>query len=1179
MSFGKRASGAVGLVVGFLISGLVVAAGGGPAAAGVEDGPAVAQAPADGCVSVTISAGAYRIEQTVGGAVPTVDGFGSLRVAGKPRLPSKIFAVAIPPGAEVVEVTFDAVASEILPGAYEVAPTPLSRVIGQEDPQVLAGRQAEYEANHRSVYTNDDAYPAATAELVRLAGFRRYNLVDVRVTPFSYRPMSGRLVYHPEVTVHVHYAPAEVRSGAVDDHSARAERLAQELIVNHQQALDWYPQERAEVRGLYDYVIITLDSLTSAVTPLVNWETAKGRTVQVVTTTWIDSNYTGYDQAERMRNFLRDKYPSGEWGIEDVLIVGHYDDVPMRRTAQDLGYGAPETDYYYAELSLPDDQSWDDDVDHQYGENTDPIDFYAEVIVGRIPYSDTGTVTSICNKSVAYEQNNDPIYKKNMLLLAAFFWDDDPNPRTDNAVLMETKVDQTWMSDWTLTRMYEDGYSTYPMDYNLTNANVVSVWSSGTFGFVNWAGHGSPTSAHVYHGGQPAFITAGDASQLNDNYPSIVFADSCSNQDTDYNNIARAILGHGAVGFVGATKVALGCPGWSGPYSGSSQSMDYFFTTGVTSGYYTQGAAHQYALQEMYTYGLWDYQRYEAFEWGAFLGNPNLTMAPVLTSGISVTPWDSFLSEGPNGGPFVPGSTIYTIENLGPDPIDYSVTKTEAWLTITNGSGSLNVSQTADVTVSINSSADSLGDGAYTDTLNFINTTDHVGDTTRGVSLAVGVPVPVYTWTLDSDPGWTTTGLWAFGQPTGGGGQYGGPDPTSGHTGTNVYGYNLSGDYENGLIERHLTTTAIDCTGLSRVAVGFWRWLGVEQPAYDHAYVRVSNNGTSWTTVWENSAEITDSSWTQVQYDISAVADNEPTVYVRWTMGTTDVGWQYCGWNIDDIQILALGGGDDCSNGVLDTGEDRIDCGGPCPPCDCTADGECDNGTYCDGAETCDAYGTCQAGPPVDCPDDGLFCNGTEFCDEDADACASTGDPCVLPEVCDEGADMCVLESTTISSVACCMDQGGTEYCLGMAKGGSATVEPRQGGVSELVLQTADPVEAGSTTATATCVNNVYGGTVTVVADGTTTVMVTLDPLPDQDCCTIEFDGGIVDSVGVRLLAGDVNGDGSVSTADASSIKQRMGIVVGASDFWYDVNMDGNVSTADASSIKQRLGNVAPACP
>jgi hypothetical protein len=40
--------------------------------------------------------------------------------------------------------------------------------------------------------------------------------------------------------------------------------------------------------------------------------------------------------------------------------------------------------------------------------------------------------------------------------------------------------------------------------------------------------------------------------------------------------------------------------------------------------------------------------------------------------------------------------------------------------------------------------------------------------------------------------------------------------------------------------------------------------------------------------------------------DISAVADGEPAVYIRWTMGTTDAGWRYCGWNIDDVQIVAV---------------------------------------------------------------------------------------------------------------------------------------------------------------------------------------------------------------------------------------------------------------------------------
>ncbi len=164
-----------------------------------------------------------------------------------------------------------------------------------------------------------------------------------------------------------------------------------------------------------------------------------------------------------------------------------------------------------------------------------------------------------------------------------------------------------------------------------------------------------------------------------------------------------------------------------------------------------------------------------------------------------------------------------------------------------------------------------------------------------------------YSETLDSSPGWFTEGLWSFGQPAGSGGDsHGNPDPDSGYTGDYVYGYNLAGDYENGLDELHLTSTAIDCTGKFGVKLNFWRWLNVEQPSYDHAYVRVSNDGNTWTTVWENSSEVADADWTEQTLDISAVADDQPAVYLRWTMGETDGSWQYSGWNIDDVSLSAF---------------------------------------------------------------------------------------------------------------------------------------------------------------------------------------------------------------------------------------------------------------------------------
>ncbi len=59
--------------------------------------------------------------------------------------------------------------------------------------------------------------------------------------------------------------------------------------------------------------------------------------------------------------------------------------------------------------------------------------------------------------------------------------------------------------------------------------------------------------------------------------------------------------------------------------------------------------------------------------------------------------------------------------------------------------------------------------------------------------------------------------------------------------------------------------------------------------------------------------------------DISAVADDQPTVYLRWTMGETDGGWQYCGWNIDDIQVTAYQYGAACGDANVDGVVDASD--------------------------------------------------------------------------------------------------------------------------------------------------------------------------------------------------------------------------------------------------------------
>ena len=177
------------------------------------------------------------------------------------------------------------------------------------------------------------------------------------------------------------------------------------------------------------------------------------------------------------------------------------------------------------------------------------------------------------------------------------------------------------------------------------------------------------------------------------------------------------------------------------------------------------------------------------------------------------------------------------------------------------------------------------------------------------VSIIVGGPRKVLEFKLDSDPGWFVSGEWAFGHPTGQGGQsHGHPDPSNGATGANVYGVNLAGDYSTTPGGPYcVCTDALDLTGITQTSVKFQRWLNTDYQWYVYATIHVSNNGTTWTELWNNGwSEVADFCWSPREYSISAVADNQPAVYILWGYQIGSGAWAYSGWNIDDIEIWGL---------------------------------------------------------------------------------------------------------------------------------------------------------------------------------------------------------------------------------------------------------------------------------
>jgi hypothetical protein len=436
--------------------------------------------------------------------------------------------------------------------------------------------------------------------------------------------------------------------------------------------------------------------------------------------------------------------------------------------------------------------------------------------------------------------------------------------------------------------------------------------------------------------------------------------------------------------------------------------MDYYFTTSVTSGDYTQGASHQRGLMLQYQNNGWYDNRYEMTEWNLW-GNPDLGMAPVLSSDGAVILDKTVYGAGQqaeatvrdldlNMDPETIESFAVLISTSGGDQEDMTLTETALdssifsgditlqesvavpgnglldvghgdsitvlYIDADDGQGGVNIENTAsaqadcvapvisgvqvshcsDVEMTIswdtNEESDSrlyygittpdqsvvsheaalhheitISDLEFcTDYLFYVASMDPAGNLVTDDNSGQNYTGTTYDRFLilqadmSSDPGWLSSGGdWGYGQPTGGGGQHGAPDPTSGHTGDAVIGYNLDGDYPNNMQKYTIQTQAIDCSSSANVHLSFWRWLGVETSIYDHASIELSTNGSDWETIWENPGrETADDAWKYVEYDVTAQAAYQSNVYIQWVLGPTDQGWRYCGWNIDDVMVRSI---------------------------------------------------------------------------------------------------------------------------------------------------------------------------------------------------------------------------------------------------------------------------------
>jgi len=209
-------------------------------------------------------------------------------------------------------------------------------------------------------------------------------IVKVEMYPIKYLPLDNRIKFATEVNVEIKYEKPEIQTSSGDQ---------------------------------YELLILSPIEYTSQLQSLVSHKNDRGVLTKHVTLQDIyNSVYfpvQGRDDIEKIKYFIKDAYDN--WGISNVLIVGGIEQFPSRETHILVGEDDDEifvTDIYYADIYNGEQEfsSWDTNENDIFGEynwdgETDDVDLYPDVKIGRLACIDSSQVSVAVNKIINYENN------------------------------------------------------------------------------------------------------------------------------------------------------------------------------------------------------------------------------------------------------------------------------------------------------------------------------------------------------------------------------------------------------------------------------------------------------------------------------------------------------------------------------------------------------------------------------------------------------------------------------------------------------------------------------------------------------------------------------------------------------------------------------------------------------
>ena len=435
---------------------------------------------------------------------------------GAPVLPVIPVRLIVASGYEVESVLVVREHPSALPGTHRIEPR-------QPPMPAMQGARAKSAPPDPAIYLSDEPYPASTHTVIGVQKKRGVSILILNLNPVVYHPASGKVVGYETLRLKVRARPASPRAGALPYRPDPVCALTEGAENPEMLAAGGYVLQtggatpagggvvpmgnlcRAGVTN--QYVVVTSAAIANATTDvtirgLIAHKQARGISATLVTIEDVlAGGYPGVDDAEKLRNFIKDAYSL--WGTDYVLLGGDVNIIPMRK----LWNRCLDEGTTWYEDNIPSDlyfQCLDGDFNSngndKWGEETDgpggtDVDLLAEVYIGRASAGNEEEMANFVYKTLAHENESASADHLRTALMVGEYLGNYPNGYGDDQ--MEEIVQGSGLWGYAtlgfvsnprirMTRLY-DRQRTW------SAGDMINALNSNMYGMVNHLGHANET--------------------------------------------------------------------------------------------------------------------------------------------------------------------------------------------------------------------------------------------------------------------------------------------------------------------------------------------------------------------------------------------------------------------------------------------------------------------------------------------------------------------------------------------------------------------------------------------------------------------------------------------------------------------------------------------------------------